>query len=63
MIYTALKEWERAIQFYEMAIIAPTSNTASRIQIQAYSKRLLVGLIWRGVVRSLGDSTDLRSQD
>lgn len=53
MIYTALKDWERAIHFYEIVIIAPATNAVSKIQMEAYTKRLLVGLIWKGVVSPL----------
>ena len=52
MIYTALKDWERAVHFYEMAIITPTTNTVSKIQLEAYNKRLLVGILWKGIVSS-----------
>ena len=50
IIYTALGDYERAVHFYELAIIAPATNAVSKIQLEAYSKRLLVGLIWKGVV-------------
>ena len=50
IIYTALENYERAIHFYELAIIAPATNAVSKIQVDAYVKRLLVGIIWKGVV-------------
>ena len=50
IIYTALGDYERALHFYELAIIAPATTAVSKIQLDAYSKRLLVGLIWKGVV-------------
>ena len=52
MIYTALRDWERAVHFYEMAIIAPNTNAVSKIQLEAYNKRLLVGILWKGIVSS-----------
>lgn len=52
MIYTALGQYERAVHFYELAIIHPTTSAVSKIQLEAYSKRLLVGLLWKGVVRT-----------
>ena len=50
MIYTALKDWERAVHFYDMVIIVPASSAVSKIQLEAYNKRLLVGILWKGVV-------------
>ena len=50
MIYTALKDWKRAVHFYEMAIIAPATHVVSKIQLEAYNKRLLVGILWKGTV-------------
>lgn len=50
IIYTTLGDYERAIHFYELAVVAPATNAVSKIQLEAYSKRLLVGLIWKGVV-------------
>ena len=52
MIYTGLKDWERAVHFYDMAIITPASNVVSKIQLEAYNKRLLVGILWKGIVSS-----------
>ena len=52
MIYTGLRDWARAIHFYEIAIVAPATNAVSKVQVEAYNKRLLVGLLWKGIVSS-----------
>ena len=46
----ALKNWERALQFLEIVIMSPANNTASLIQVEAYKKRVLVGLLYKGRV-------------
>jgi COP9 signalosome complex subunit 3 len=51
MIYMCLKNWERALFFLEACITMPTQNVASAIQVEAYRKYLLVGLIHTGAVR------------
>ena len=43
--FIALKEWEKALFFLEVCLGAPTSNTASYIQVEAYRKFVLVGLL------------------
>ena len=50
MIYTGLKDWDRALHFYEIAVMAPASNAPSMIQVEAYRKRVLVGIIAKGYV-------------
>ncbi|KAL8826865.1 MAG: hypothetical protein Q9191_003537 [Dirinaria sp. TL-2023a] len=48
MIYTGLKDWDRALHFYEIAIMAPIINAPSMIQVEAYKKRVLVGVLAEG---------------
>lgn len=50
MIYTGLKDWERALHFYEIAVIWPINNKVSMIQVEAYKKRVLVGILAHGGV-------------
>lgn len=50
MIYMGLKKWERAMEFLEFVITAPTATVASNIMAEAYKKWLLVGLIHLGRV-------------
>lgn len=50
MIYTALKKWDRALHFYEVAIISPIISKVSMIQVEAYKKWVLVGLLATGGV-------------
>lgn len=50
MIYTGLKDWERALHFYEIAVIWPINNKVSMIQVEAYKKRVLVGILAYGGV-------------
>lgn len=47
MIYTALKQFDRALYFYESAITTP-SHAVSHIVIEAYKKYILVSLIHHG---------------
>jgi hypothetical protein len=50
MIYMAVKDWDRALLFLEVVLNSPTTNTASMIQIEAYKKWVLVGLLHKGKV-------------
>lgn len=50
MLYTGLKDWERALHFYELAIITPINQKISKIQLEAYKKRVLVGILEYGGV-------------
>ena len=53
MIYMALKKWKDALFFLEVVIVAPTSgHVTSMIQVEAYKKWVLVGLIQDGRVSS-----------
>ncbi|XP_064478967.1 COP9 signalosome complex subunit 3-like [Ornithodoros turicata] len=52
MIYTALKNYERALYFFEVAITT-TSMAVSHIMMEAYKKYILVSLILYGKVPSL----------
>ncbi|XP_064609422.1 COP9 signalosome complex subunit 3-like [Liolophura sinensis] len=52
MIYTALKDYDRALYFYEVAITTP-SMAVSHIMLEAYKKYLLVSLILHGKIPSL----------
>lgn len=50
MCYMGLKNWKRAMLFLEIAITWPVTNNASKIQIEAYKKYVLVGLLYNGHV-------------
>ena len=50
MVYIGLKKWERALEFLELVISAPTANAASTIMVEAYKKWVLVSLLHRGRV-------------
>ena len=50
LIYIGLKNWERALQFLTFVIASPTVGAASTIQVEAYRKWVIVGLIHRGGV-------------
>lgn len=56
MIYMALKDWERALFFLEVVMATPGissrdgSGGASKIQVEAYKKWILAGLIHQGYV-------------
>lgn len=49
MIYTALKNYDRALYFYEVAITTP-SMAVSHIMLEAYKKYIMVSLILHGKV-------------
>jgi COP9 signalosome complex subunit 3 len=48
VVYIALKRWEPALAALEICLAAPSSSTASMIQIEAYRKFVLVGLLLNG---------------
>ena len=52
MIYTGLKNYERALYFYEVAITTP-SMAVSHIMLEAYKKYILVALIVQGKIPNL----------
>lgn len=52
MIYTAVKNYERALYFYEIVITTP-AMTVSHIMLEAYKKYVLVSLIINGKVTVL----------
>jgi hypothetical protein len=45
-----LKRWERALEFLTFVIAAPTIGPASTIQVEAYKKWVLIGLLYYGGV-------------
>ena len=45
MVFIALKEWETALFFLEVCLASPSSNTASIVQVEAYKRFVLVGLL------------------
>ncbi|KAF8976319.1 hypothetical protein BGZ46_008360 [Entomortierella lignicola] len=49
MIYSYLKRFDRAVEFFKLAISAP-AEVASAIQIEAYKKYVLTGLLQYGKV-------------
>lgn len=51
LILIALKKWARALDFLELILSSPNNNNApSTIQIEAYRKWVLVGLLSSGRV-------------
>ncbi|KAH0565889.1 hypothetical protein GP486_000719 [Trichoglossum hirsutum] len=48
LIYMGLKRWERALEFLTFVIASPTIGSASTIQVEAYKKWVLVGLLYHG---------------
>lgn len=56
MIYTALKNYENALYFYEVCVMTPAS-AVSHIMIEAYKKYILVSLILTGKVNLLPNYT------
>lgn len=56
MIYTAVKNFDRALYFYEIVITTP-AMTVSHIMLEAYKKFVLVSLLLNGKVRKLKQMT------
>lgn len=52
MIYTAVKNYERALYFFEVAITTP-ALAMSHIMLESYKKYILVSLILHGTVREI----------
>ena len=50
MIYMGLKDWKHALIFLEVVISSPVANNASKIQVEAYKKLVLVRLLYKGHV-------------
>ncbi|KAL2049655.1 hypothetical protein ABVK25_010115 [Lepraria finkii] len=48
MIYMGLKDWKHALFFLEVVISSPVANNASKIQVEAYKKWVLVRLLYKG---------------
>jgi len=55
--YIGLKQWEKAIEFFETVIAAPAMMT-SAIMVEAYRKLVLVSLIYKGEVGNLPKHTN-----
>jgi len=55
--YIAMKQWEKAIEFFETVIAAPAMMT-SAIMVEAYRKLVLVSLIHKGEVGNLPKCTN-----
>ena len=53
MIYLAVGNYDRAIRFFELATVYPANNTASKIQVEAYKKWILINLFHKGKLPSL----------
>ena len=53
MIYMGLKDWKKAHHFLEIVLTYPVTNNASKIQVEAYKKWVLVSLLYRGCVSRL----------
>ena len=53
MIHMMRKNWEAASDFLEIVIEWPTNNLTSMIQVKAYEKWVLVGLLLNGKVSAL----------
>ena len=52
MIYASLKQFERALYFFEVAITIP-SNAISAIVVESFKKYILISLILHGKLKSL----------
>jgi len=52
MIYASLKQYERALYFFEVAITTP-SNAISMIVVESYKKYILISLILHGKLKNL----------
>jgi COP9 signalosome complex subunit 3 len=50
MIYIGLQQWEDAMLYLECVIISPSQGIPSVLQVEAYKKWTLVGVILKGAV-------------
>lgn len=50
MIYIGLKKWGRALHFLNLIVSAPSIGSVSMIMVDAYKKRVIVGLLEKGTV-------------
>lgn len=50
MIYTAMKNYDRALYFFEVVVTVP-AMVVSHIMLEAYKKYILVSFILHGKVR------------
>lgn len=50
MIYMGLKQWRRALLYLETVLVTPITSNASKIQVEAYRKWVLVSLLHEGRV-------------
>ncbi|KAJ5621185.1 hypothetical protein N7528_005968 [Penicillium herquei] len=57
MIYMALKKWDEALNYLGTAISTPTKGPISMIVVEAYKKFILVGLLDKGKMCTLPNST------
>lgn len=58
LIYMGLEKWEMAQEYLENAIIYPSKASAvSKIQVEAYKKWILIGLMMDGKMPHLPDDT------
>lgn len=53
MLYMGLKEWKKALLFLEIVMTSPVMNNASKIQVEAYKKWVLVSLLYKGFVSGI----------
>lgn len=53
LISIALRQWEQALLFLETVLTTPTYGSASLIQVEAYKKYVLIGLLLKGTSQSL----------
>ncbi|KAG8532483.1 uncharacterized protein KY384_002360 [Bacidia gigantensis] len=61
MCYMALKDWDRGMLFLELCLTSPTTNTASRIQVEAYKKYVLVSLLLYGKLVPLPKTANVQT--
>ncbi|KAL4980050.1 signalosome subunit 3 [Aspergillus desertorum] len=53
MIYMALKKWDRASHCLSIVMSAPTTNSVSKIMVEAYKKWILTSLLGHGKLSSV----------
>ncbi|PLB44087.1 COP9 signalosome complex subunit 3 [Aspergillus steynii IBT 23096] len=52
MVYTVLKDWNKAIHWLSIVISSPVTGPVSKIMVEAYKKWLLVNLLGQGKLSS-----------
>ena len=57
MVFLGVKNWDRAVQYFELAITHPTPQAPSMVQVEAYKKWILANLLRSGIASGMPRGT------